>query len=128
LYNVSVITASWFAAETPSIKQVLFAVFRFPPFISFLIAIALNSVGYQYPSVIKNMLSMLSSPFTVIALLSVGMQINFKIEKENKEAFFIGMAYKSLIAPLIIYFLCNLLIEKDIEQKQYVFWALPSAL
>ncbi|MEJ7673840.1 MAG: hypothetical protein WKF59_14370 [Chitinophagaceae bacterium] len=52
-------------------------ILKFPPFIAFAAAILLNLLNYRHPVIIKQVLEKLSSPFSVVALVTVGLQIEF---------------------------------------------------
>ena len=77
----------------------------FPPFAAFIIAIFLKIIGYQHPSVIADFLDKLGSPMSVAALLSIGLQMDFSSDKSQQRALMMGLFFKLLIAPLLIFIL-----------------------
>ena len=91
------------SGSTISWKMILKKFFSFFPFIIFIIALLCNVLEiYFHPSVTK-ILRQLASPFSVIALLAIGLQIELKTLKDYKFEIFIGQLFKLVIAPLIIY-------------------------
>ena len=104
--------ASWLAAETPSVGTILRDMVRFPPFLAFLAALLANALGYVHPPLVRDLLTKLSSPFTIIALLSVGMQVRLQVPKENKNALLIGLGYKLLLAPLLVFLVYRVLLNQ----------------
>ena len=95
--------ASWLAAKEPSVRVMLRDMLRFPPFVAFLLGLVLNLTGYVHPPLLRDLLTKLSSPFTVMALLSVGMQVRYRVPKMNRNALLLGLGYKLVLAPLLIF-------------------------
>ena len=100
--------ASWLAAKEPSVGTMLRDMVRFPPFLAFVVALLANALGYTHPPLVRELLTKLSSPFTCIALLSVGLQIQFRVPQQNKNALLLGLSYKLLLAPLLVFLVYKL--------------------
>jgi predicted permease len=103
--TVSVFVASFFAGETISVKNTLLNVIKFPPFVFFLIALALKFSGYSYPQWVKGFLHKVGDPVIFLALISVGFQLQLKLEKRLLKELITGLFLKMIIIPTIIYFL-----------------------
>lgn len=104
--TVGVIVAMNYAGEKSSSKIILKKLFYFPPFIAFLVALLLIPFeGVEHISTtLEAVLKTLAQPLVVLAIFSVGLQIEFN--KENFSLinpFFFGLLYKLFIAPLAIY-------------------------
>ncbi len=112
--TMGIMTASYYSEYEPSAKSIIKSIFAFPPFLAFCVAVCLNIMDYHFPSSINEILQKLGSPFTVLALLSVGLQI--KISKENlaQKPLLLGLFFKLLIAPLIIFILYLILLQQKI--------------
>jgi predicted permease len=112
--TLGIMTASYYSESEPSTKSIIKSIFIFPPFLAFCIAVCLNIMEYQLPSSISEILQKLGSPFTVLALLSVGLQI--KISKENltQKPLLLGLIFKLLIAPLLIFIIYLILLQQKI--------------
>lgn len=105
--TLGVALASWHTAKSPSARQVLGNMLRFPPFPVFLLAITANLVGYQHPALVRDLLEKMSAPFSVLALLSVGMQLRWQVRPDERKYLLLGLSYKLLLAPLLIFALCR---------------------
>ena len=101
--TLGVVVASWYSSTTPSVREISKNVIKFPPFIAFIISISLNIMGIHFPSIVDDMLIKISSPFTTLALLSVGMQINLSGKHYEWPLLKLGLLYKLFLAPLFIY-------------------------
>jgi predicted permease len=112
--TMGIMTASYYSESKPSIESIIKSIFTFPPFLAFCIAVCLNIMDYHFPSSVSEILQKLGSPFTVLALLSVGLQI--KISKANliQKPLLLGLFFKLLIAPLIIFILYLILLQQNI--------------
>lgn len=107
--TVGVLLASYHAPTESGRKitanQLAVNVLRFPTFGAFAVALLLNIVGWRWPSVIREVLQRVGSPFSFLALLSVGMQLDFRSESWRSRALWWGLGYKLLLAPALIAFL-----------------------
>lgn len=116
--TVGSIVAIQYGGNSPTSKLILKKLFYFPPFLAFLVALlllpfggieklflnwnGLDQIGTTLETILKN----LAQPLVVLALFSVGLQIEFS--KDNFKLlrpFFFGLLYKLFLAPLAIYFL-----------------------
>ncbi|MEJ7827278.1 MAG: AEC family transporter, partial [Segetibacter sp.] len=103
--TLGVAVAAWHSSDAPSIKAVINNVFRFPPFIAFIVAVTLNISGIHFPKFIDDTLAIISAPFSVLALLSVGLQINLTGEDLEAPKLVVGLLYKLILAPGLIFLL-----------------------
>jgi len=101
--TLGIAIASWYTAREPSAGLMLRNMLRFPPFVTFLVAILLNGLGYRHAPEVRSLLEKISSPFSVIALLSVGMQLYGSVRQWPKSLLAIGLSYKLVLAPLLMY-------------------------
>ncbi|QJD80700.1 AEC family transporter [Spirosoma rhododendri] len=116
--TVGVALASWHLAKQspsgqqpsgrPSVKLILGNMLRFPPFPVFLVAVVANLAGYRHPALVRELLEKISSPFSVLALLSVGLQLRLRVSPEQQPNLLLGLSYKLLLAPLLVFVLCRL--------------------
>lgn len=111
--TLGVAVASWHSAA-PSLKQVAANVFRFPPFIAFLAAMIMNVAGLHFPAAVETTLSYISAPFSVLALLSVGLQINLSGSDVEAPKLALGLVYKLILAPGIIFLLYHFVFRQNI--------------
>jgi len=93
-------------------------IMRFPPLIAFIVAIILNSFHYTYPNMIINILEILMLVLVPLALISVGLQLQFKLAAQEIKPFTISLLLKLIISPIIAIVICyifgwnNLLVGK----------------
>lgn len=77
-------------------------VILFPPFLALLVGIAAGVLG-GWPSLVDSVLSRIGDSLVPLALFSVGLQVRMQFESGQAGAVAIGLLYKLLLAPLIIY-------------------------
>jgi malate permease and related proteins len=103
--TLGILTASIFAEGETSLKRIVRKILFFPPFIAFLLALALRTFDYEHHANAAMVLEKLGSPITPLALVSVGMQLKWKFEQIRFRELFAGLFYKLLLAPAAIYLL-----------------------
>ena len=110
--TLGLMTASYYSSSEPSLKNMVKSMFLFPPFVAFCLAITLNISGVHFPVFISDLLQKLGSPFSVLALVSIGLQIKFNRETLTQKPLLIGLFFKLFIAPLIIFLLYLILLDQ----------------
>ena len=91
------------AIENPNQQfKFLLDVLRFPTFIAFIVAITINLLDWKIPELGVALLQKLAAPFSFLALISIGMQIDFRAENLNSKALRWGLGYKLVLAPLLV--------------------------
>lgn len=111
--TLGIATGSWFASSKPSIAQLFKNMLRFPPFIAFVLAVGFNIMGIQHAPIVKSLLEKIAAPFSVIALITVGLQVQFSISSQQIKPLGYGVFYKLFLAPLIIYVLLTTFTNAD---------------
>jgi predicted permease len=86
-------------------RQIFKDIFSFPPFIAFCIALIISFLQIKYNPVFEEILGKIGAPFSCIALVSIGFQMNFQVEKSNISPLLFGLFYKLILAPVLIFFL-----------------------
>lgn len=74
-------------------------VLTFPPFIS--LVVALFFVNISFPDMISNVLSILANTIVPLALVAVGLQLQFKLPGHEIQPFGIALFIKLIISPMI---------------------------
>ena len=110
--TLGIMTASYYSSAEPSVKKIFGSMFTFPPFLSFCFAILLNIFNVHFPAFASEILQKIGSPFTILALVSIGLQINFKRESFLQKPLLIGLLFKLLVAPLIIFMIYIILLNE----------------
>ena len=105
--TAGIVVVSIYAEKESAINwsKIIKDILIFPPFAAFIIAIFLKLIGYQHPSVIADFLDKLGSPMSVAALLSIGLQMDFSSDKSQQNALMMGLFFKLLVAPLLVFIL-----------------------
>lgn len=78
-------------------------VFLFPPFIGFVLGITLGMWGWKADGGVRFLLEKFAALLTPLALIGVGMQLQWKEIRDDFKYLVVGLGYKLLVAPLIIF-------------------------
>ena len=101
ILTLGVFVASLYSSKDGfSLSMTLKRIATFPPFLATLFAIALNNVDYAHQ--VSTVLQKLSACVAPLALLSVGMQLNFGEIRTHIKPLTLGLAYRVLLAPLAV--------------------------
>ncbi len=106
--TLGIATVSMFATgENQQVdwRQIFKDIFTFPPFVAFCIALIINILQIKYNPIFEEILGKIGAPFSCIALISIGFQMNFRVEKNNVSPLLFGLLFKLILAPLLIFFL-----------------------
>jgi predicted permease len=103
--TLGIFTASYYSAKEVSAKKIISDIVQFPPFLSFCVALILNFLNFHFPDWSIEILQKIGSPFGILALISIGLQISFKREDLQVKPLLFGLFYKLLVAPILIYVL-----------------------
>lgn len=101
LSTLGITVAGLYSSGRPTAAEIAKRIALFPPFLSLLGALALLQVEYA-PWFIM-LLKRLGDTLAPLALLSVGMQLRLGHIAEHKRDLAIGLGFKLLLAPLLIY-------------------------
>lgn len=81
------------------IKAIAIKVLTFPAFLSLLVS--LFFIGQTFHPIVISVLSTLANTIVPLALVSVGLQLRFKLPKEDIKPFFTAIGVTLILAPLI---------------------------
>lgn len=109
--TAGVATLFYLSSGQTNWKHLSRSVLLFPPFIAFVLALALNLSAFSYPQWLDQILGRLAAPFSVIALLSIGMQVDFKTDPAQWKHLSWGLTYKLIAAPILVYLLVWLVLD-----------------
>lgn len=87
-------------------KIITLKVLTFPPFLSLVVALFL--MGVEFHPVISKVLSSFASTIVPIALVAVGLQLQFKLPREDIKPFSFALIIKLIIAPVIAIIICKI--------------------
>jgi predicted permease len=92
-------------------KEISFKVFTLkvltsPPLIALIVALLL--MGVEFHPVISKVLSSFASTIVPIALVAVGLQLQFKLPREDLKPFSVSLFVKLIFAPIIAILVCKI--------------------
>ena len=93
------ISVYYSSTENVNIKAIAFKILTFPPFLSLLIA--LFFIGTTFHPLVISVLSSFASTIVPLALVAVGLQLRFKLPKEDLRPFFSALGVKLILSPII---------------------------
>ncbi len=100
---LGITVAGIYSSGRPNIHTILKRIVLFPPFISLCLALLLIPV--EYADWFTRLLKRLGDTLAPLALLSVGLQLRLGHIAEHKRNLAIGLGFKLLLAPLMIFVL-----------------------
>ncbi len=111
--TVGIALAAYFSSGKPDAKAIAGKIFAFPPFVMFMVALALNILGIHFPDYLKDVFQRLGSTVTPIALVSVGLQLRIERRSKHWRFLILGLLYKLILAPAVIYLLYVALLHES---------------
>jgi predicted permease len=108
--TVAVIWASAFGQGKISAKAILLKLLRFPPFLAFIFALIISEKTLLP---IDEALQFLGSLMVPMAIFSIGVQFKFLMNDINYKAFGLGLLYKLLIFPALLYLVLFVWLKKE---------------
>lgn len=103
LSTLGITVAGIYSSGRPSALEIAKRIVLFPPFIALLAALLL--LPLDYPAWFIAVLKRLGDTLAPLALLSVGLQLRLGHLAGNVRALALGLGYKLLLAPLLIFLL-----------------------
>ena len=100
---LGITVAGIYSSGRPTAAEIVKRIVLFPPFIA--LGIALMLIPIEYAEWFSVILKRLSDTLAPLALLSVGMQLRMGHISEHKRNLALGLAFKLVLAPLVIYLL-----------------------
>lgn len=100
---LGITVAGIYSSGRPSARTIVKRIVLFPPFISLIVALLLIPV--EYAEWFSVLLKRLGDTLAPLALLSVGLQLRLGHIAEHKRNLAIGLGFKLILAPLVIFLL-----------------------
>ncbi len=112
-----------------NIRIVLSKVIIFPPFLALLVVLVLMNTTYPYPKELTHVLSVLAMTITPVILVAVGLQLQFKMPKEDITPFATSLGIKIIISPILAILICYIFGWNDLAAKVSIMEAgMPSMI
>lgn len=114
--TVAILVATMYSRGKADGATIATKILFFPPFIAFLIAIFLNIFQINLPEVLQSVFQKLGSTITPIALVAVGMQLEFDKRSKHWKFLALGLLFKLFLMPAFFYiFYISLLDAKGLD-------------
>jgi predicted permease len=118
LSTLGILVATIYSKGNLNSLQIAEKIAFFPPFITFCIACLMNVLQFDFYEWGQLLFKSVGSAVTPLALLSVGLQLRFEKRSMHWNFLGLGLLYKLILTPAIIYFLYVVVLHqhgKDIE-------------
>lgn len=109
--SVAVVVASIYSVGKKRKRDVTKKILTFPPFIFFILAMAMNISSLETPTLILPVLDVVAATLTPIALTAVGLQVKISMASISSKYLWMGLAYKLVLIPLVIFVLYAFVFE-----------------
>ncbi|MGF1532273.1 MAG: AEC family transporter [Bernardetiaceae bacterium] len=100
---VGISIAAVYSGNRLRVSQVLGRILRFPPFWAFVVGLLMAVSGLRVPDLLDPVLRQLGGTLTPLALFSVGLQFKIGFQSLPWKALGLGLAYKLVLAPLLVW-------------------------
>lgn len=104
-----VFVATKYTSGKLKFSELLKKIFFFPPFLGFLLAVLLASLGWKAEGMTKDILLQLAATLTPLALVSVGLQLRIKNIGSDAGPLMWGLGFKLLLMPFLFFILYRLI-------------------
>ncbi len=111
----SIVVSIYSSTENLHLKAIVKKIILFPPFLALLIAFFLQNS--EIDKVFEWILKPLSSTLVPFALMSVGYQLKFKVPTDERKALVIAVIIKTVISPILAFFISLLFFNFDTITK-----------
>lgn len=115
------VTAYYSTSGNIQPKVIVKKIITFPSFIALMFALLL--LGQTFPPIITDVLSKFANTLVPVALVSVGLQLQFKLPKHDLQPLSIALLIKLILAPIIAYAICILFDWYNLAGKTSIFEA-----
>ncbi len=88
-------------------------IFTFPPFLAFIIGLGINLAGLELQLPVQEALLRLGKTIAPVALMAVGLQLEIDKKSSYWRFVWIGLLFKLLIMPAIIFILYKIVLHVD---------------
>lgn len=103
LSTLGVVVATMYSKGVTDFGQIFKKVLLFPPFLTFLLACAMNVFNVDFVDVVQDVVHGLGSLITPLALISVGLQLNFDRRSAHWRFLGLGLLFKLILMPALFY-------------------------
>jgi predicted permease len=116
--TLGILVATLYSSGSPKGSTILKKIILFPPFVVFVIACLMNFYSFQFQESILFLLQKTGSCVTPLALTSVGLQLRFESKSAHWKFLRLGLFYKLVLTPTMIYLLYVVLLHQHSQMIQ----------
>jgi malate permease and related proteins len=99
--------ASYYSNKSKTgFKIITLKILTFPPFISLIVALFL--MGVEFNDTITKVLTSFANTIVPLALVAVGLQLQFRLPRDEIKPFSVALVIKLILAPIIAILICKL--------------------
>ncbi|MCG2611121.1 AEC family transporter [Flavobacterium sp. SM15] len=103
--TLAILIATMYSRSTTSSSAIFKKIVFFPPFVAFVMACFLNVQQLDFTEALQSVFQRLGSTVTPIALVSVGMQLEFDSKSKHWKFLTLGLFFKLFVTPAFFYLL-----------------------
>nr|WP_315253039.1 AEC family transporter [uncultured Flavobacterium sp.] len=118
LSTLGVFVATLYSKGSSNGVEIAKKIIFFPPFIAFLLACFMNLFHFDFHQYIQFGLQKIGSVMTPLAMLSVGLQLHFDRRSKHFKFLRLGLFYKLIMTPAIIYLLYVVVLNQHSQMIQ----------
>jgi predicted permease len=118
------IVAAMYSGRAVTPTGIVRKVVLFPPFIGLIVGIGAGAAGGWHP-ILDDVFGRIGATLVPLALFSVGLQFSLRVDKSQFEALAIGLGWKLVLAPLLVYFIG---VAAQVEGRLLAIGVLESAM
>lgn len=100
--TLGVFVAAFYSKGSPDAFSIIKKVIFFPPFLTFVAACLMNVFHYQLRLDFQSVLLKIGSLVTPLALLSVGLQLQFDRKSQHWKFLRLGLFFRLILSPFVI--------------------------
>jgi hypothetical protein len=89
------------STDAVDVKAIAKKILLFPPFLTLLVALCF--LGQEFPPLLTSVLASLASTIVPLALVAVGLQLRFRLPREDLRPFSITLLVTLIFAPLVAF-------------------------
>ena len=115
------VTAYYSASGNIHPKVIIKKIITFPSFIALMIALAL--LGQTFNPLITNVLTKFANTLVPVALVAVGLQLQFKLPKDDLKPLSVALLIKLIVAPIIAFIICMIFGWNNLAGQVSIFEA-----
>lgn len=102
LSTLGVFIATYYSTGSANVFQIIKKILFFPPFIAFILACFMNVCHYDFHEYVQFGFQKVGAVMTPLAMLSVGLQLQFNRKSKHFKFLNLGLLYKLILTPALI--------------------------